>query len=1641
MAEYTAGTAKIVISPNLTGFQNKAKRELEAIKLSHDVLIEPDVTNFREKLQAALRDAHLTVNVDADTTAAITRIDAATRNRTTTVNVDADTTAAQAQVNSVAGNRTTTVNVDADTAAAEAQLSTLARRRDVDIDVDVNAASALGASAAIGLVGTTASMTSGRVVLLSSAIATLAVTAAGAVGPLAAMGSVAITAGGALMVLPAAASAAVAGIAALGIGLSGIGGAFQAMGASAGAAGADTSQAVKGAQRQVEDAARGVERAQRQVEDATRRVADAERDVSDAQKNSLKAQRDLNDARAEASDELRDMNQQLRDAALDEEGAALAVARARERLAETNADPGSSQLDQAEANLAYRRAISNLEETRRKNNELAEDVQKANDAGVEGSERVTDAKDQVEQASRREEDAQRSLVEAHQGVADAQENVIVAQERLADALDSLAGAGAGAAGGVDQFAEALANLAPNAQAFVLAMQALGGQWRELRLEVQDNLFEGLGESVTTLANTQLPILQSGLASISTEINQGLRANLSALSSEASQTGLENLLSNSAVGLDSMNAAAGPLAQAMMDISSAGSNYLPALGEAIGDAGSRFADFLSASTENGQFDQWVTNGTAAMQSMGSTLADTGGIISGVWGAAAAAGESSLGPMATALEMTNEWVNSVQGQEALGAFFSSMTDALAALMPTLSIALNSIGSTIMPAISDFLQSAAPGLELLIQGLADGLSALAPSMGPLGEAFGAILGALAPLGPVIGELATAAIVPLAGVITDLAVALEPVIGMLAASLTPVIEQLAPMVADFAGLFAGVLVQALSAVAPFLPQLVDAFGQILIAVMPLIPLLLDLVIKIFVPLLPAVVALLPVIVQLVSLFANIVVAVMPVVTVLVQLIGIFAQIIATVVGFVATIIAQFISMATAVLGSVTGLIVSIIGGWNSMIATIIGIVVSWASDMLNRFNQMWANLSNAVSSGIGQVVRLTSEIGTKIVDVFKDAGRWLVNAGKSIISGLWDGMKDMWKNASEWFSNSLGSIRNPFSRNATGSVTNNASGSIATFATGGEDHQPQYAPPGAWRVWAEDETGGELYIPLADDHRRGRAEALLTAGAHHFGLEVIDPATGQPYNSGYSGNLAPTTQHFADGGVTIDELDDLARQVDGQPYVLGGPHWGDCSQTQSILSRFATTGQVLMQRAFTTVNQGPVLSQMGFYRGIGSPGDFQIGWWDQGGGVNGHTASTLPTGVNVEMGGYPSRGHYGGSGVGAGHSQFTDHAHLPRSFFEEIVVPAMGPLGDLPDYAVDSGQPLEQARASGATDPDSYASGGGATSGPTTWSDIAGNFAQNFVSGQVEDALGVIGLSNNLPPAMLAWQEYQQAIDNAGTGGSRTSAINDISTVSGAAASAIATDPSMPTATVTGAQVIGLTSLDEIAAPQDDGQIGHIWDPAAGAEQWRGMAMEAMRRTGFDANSPAQINAMIAQISSESGGNPGIAQQIVDINGTGESAGVGLLQIIPGTFEAHRDPELPNDRRDPFSNMVAALRYYRSRYGGDLTTTWGKGMGYWSGGSVWGNGGPLDDVIPAMLANGEVVVREQSARFARPLLERINADPGFARQAAGMLSGTLPTTSTTPTPQGAQVHYHIQTNDLTEAMRRTEMHSRRQVMAMAGL
>jgi hypothetical protein len=60
-----------------------------------------------------------------------------------------------------------------------------------------------------------------------------------------------------------------------------------------------------------------------------------------------------------------------------------------------------------------------------------------------------------------------------------------------------------------------------------------------------------------------------------------------------------------------------------------------------------------------------------------------------------------------------------------------------------------------------------------------------------------------------------------------------------------------------------------------------------------------------------------------------------------------------------------------------------------------------------------------------------------------------------------------------------------------------------GAEQHVAQIAPAGAWRVWAEPETAGEAYLPLAAS-KRTRSKAILAEVARRFGASVVYHANG---------------------------------------------------------------------------------------------------------------------------------------------------------------------------------------------------------------------------------------------------------------------------------------------------------------------------------------------------------------------------------------------------------------------------------------------------------------------------------------------------------------------------------------------------------
>lgn len=205
---------------------------------------------------------------------------------------------------------------------------------------------------------------------------------------------------------------------------------------------------------------------------------------------------------------------------------------------------------------------------------------------------------------------------------------------------------------------------------------------------------------------------------------------------------------------------------------------------------------------------------------------------------------------------------------------------------------------------------------------------------------------------------------------------------------------------------------------------------------------------------------------------------------------------------------------------------------------------------------------------------------------------------------------------------------------------GGGGTFADGGirEAHDPQIGDGRVTRIWNEPETGGESYIPHAPS-KRSRAEQILGITAEKFGFGLV--------------------KSFADGGIISKDGHDAAlewaRSVDPAKYGMGGfsADTLDCSGAVSGAINKAL-GLDAFDSRMSTVTEGAWLQSKGAILGKGPEGTIRVGWWDQGGGANGHTAMTFADGTNFESNG--SEGVVVGGPTGADDPSFTNRAWFPN-------------------------------------------------------------------------------------------------------------------------------------------------------------------------------------------------------------------------------------------------------------------------------------------------------------------------------------------------------------------------------------------------
>lgn len=364
-----------------------------------------------------------------------------------------------------------------------------------------------------------------------------------------------------------------------------------------------------------------------------------------------------------------------------------------------------------------------------------------------------------------------------------------------------------------KFGEAIKGLAPSAREFAVAVKGSVPAFKELRLQVQDRLFQGLGKDFTELAQIHIPIVQRGLVAMAGALNEGAKGFASFARDKQTVSDLGTLFDNSALGAHSLATAMQPILSALRDIGTVASSFLPGLAGGFAGAAIRFGEFVDHARDSGQLKEFIGNGIAAAKDIGGVLANVGGIIGGVLRAGRDAGAGFLDTAKSVTGELREWVKGAQGQAALGRFFAAAKEAGGALMPILGSVIQLVGK-LAPILSNIAVTVGPSVALVLDSIGQALDVAAPGIGALAAGFASFMAAVAPALPAIGNL----------------------VSVLGTGLGQVLVAIGPVLAKVATVLSGQLASAIPLLVPAVIAIATAFGNVAVALAPLIPSLISL-------------------------------------------------------------------------------------------------------------------------------------------------------------------------------------------------------------------------------------------------------------------------------------------------------------------------------------------------------------------------------------------------------------------------------------------------------------------------------------------------------------------------------------------------------------------------------------------------------------------------------------------------------------------------------------------------------------------------------------------------------------------------------------------------------------------------------------
>lgn len=302
-----------------------------------------------------------------------------------------------------------------------------------------------------------------------------------------------------------------------------------------------------------------------------------------------------------------------------------------------------------------------------------------------------------------------------------------------------------------KFNEDLKNLAPNARGAARTIQRIKPALDQLRLNVQNRLFDGTAGIIRQLAREYVPLLTDKLGGMAGALNQGGRQFASFAENRQTVSDVAEMFDNSRVAVDKLTNAIQPALNALRDVGVVGSQFLPGIADSVSRIAQRFAAWLSNARQTGQLAIWIQNGIHAFQQLMTIIGNLIGIGVKFFSGFSTGGAGLFNTLERLTTQLNLFLGSARGQEVLhqlGQVFGTIASvvqtllltALQQLAPVLSTALppfQQLVSQIGPILINILQTVGPLLQNIAQFWSDNAATINPLLIQLAAAILAFRG----------------------------------------------------------------------------------------------------------------------------------------------------------------------------------------------------------------------------------------------------------------------------------------------------------------------------------------------------------------------------------------------------------------------------------------------------------------------------------------------------------------------------------------------------------------------------------------------------------------------------------------------------------------------------------------------------------------------------------------------------------------------------------------------------------------------------------------------------------------------------------------------------------------------------------------